>query len=210
MPGRRSDPGVLADMETAISTVPRPGLVELLWNWRHELLVAAALAGPLTAIGLILGAGWLVTTTVAEAVLFAGLLASPPARRLVIAWAWCVITSHRIRTGCRHAWVQSRDGRLPVVLRTRPSVSGERALIWCRAGIVPDDFAAAKDVIAAACWAYDVRVAASQRWRHMVTLEVVRREPPAPAPAAEPGTWPYLTQAEDPEEPATAAIGADS
>ena len=143
--------GMLAEVGTAISSVPRPGLTELLWNWRYELLIAAWLAGPLTAVGLMLGTSWLIATVATEAIL----LVSPPVRRWLIARAWCVITSHRIRTGCKHAWIQSRDGRLPVVVRIRPAAFGERALVWCRAGIVPDDLAAARDVISTTCWAHD-------------------------------------------------------
>jgi hypothetical protein len=192
---------VLAEVETAISSVSRPGLAELLWNWRYELLTAAGLAGPLTAIGLTLGTSWLLATVATETILLAAALASPPARRRLIARAWCVITSHRIRTGCKHAWVQSRDGRFPVVVRIRPATFGESALVWCRAGIVPDDLAAARDVISTTCWAHDVRVIANQRRRHLVTLEVIRR---GPLDATQ-QTWPYLTQREDSEEPATAA-----
>ena len=201
MPRRRSNPSVLADVETAISTVRRPGLAELLWNWRYELLTAAGLAGPLTAIGLTLGISRLIAVIAAETILLATTLTLPPARRRLTARVWCVITSHRIRTGCRHSWVQSRDGRLPIVLRTRPAGYGERALLWCRAGIIPDDLAVARDVITAACWAHDIRVIPSQRRRHLVTLEVIRRGPVDTIQQ----TWPHLTQREDSEEPATAA-----
>jgi hypothetical protein len=192
MPRRGSDPGVLADMEAAISTVPRPGLIELLWNWRYELLLTVALAGPLTTIGVVVGLGWLIMVVAAQTILLAATLACPPLRRRLSARAWCVITAHRISTGCRHGWVQSRDGRLPVVLRTRPTSYGERALLWCRAGIIPNDLTAVRDLIAATCWASDVRVIPSPRRRHVVTLEVVRREP------AEPQMWPYLAHSEDP------------
>jgi hypothetical protein len=192
---------VLAEVETAISTVPRPGLVELLWNWRYELLTAAGLAGPLVAAGVILGSGSLIAVATVEGALLAITAAWPTARRRFIRQAWCVITSHRIRTGCKHAWIQSRDGRLPVVLHTGPADFGERALLWCRAGIVPDDLADARDVITAACWARDIRVIGSERGRHVVTVEVIRREPAE----ATRQTWPQLTHNEDSEEPATAA-----
>jgi hypothetical protein len=205
MPPNRSGPGLLADVETAISTVSRPGSLELLWNWRYELLIMAGLAGPFTVVGLTLGIGWLGTMIAAEAALLTIAVAWSPTRRWLISLAWCVITPHRIRTGCKHSWVQSRDGRLPVVLHTKPTDLGECALLWCRAGIVPDDLEAARNIITAACWARDVRVIGSERGRHMVTLEVVRNQSPRQQESPE-QSWPYLPQQqEDPEEPATAA-----
>ena len=33
-------------------------------------------------------------------------LCRPPARKRIIARAWCVITPHRVRVGCVNAWVQ--------------------------------------------------------------------------------------------------------
>jgi hypothetical protein len=202
MSRQRSGPGLLADVETAISAVPRPGLLELLWNWRYELLITAGLTGSLTTVGLTLGIGWLVTMIASGVALLTIAVTWSPTRRRLITMAWCVITPHRIRTGCKHSWVQSRDGRLPVVLHTKPTGHGERALLWCRAGIVPDDLEAARNIITAACWARDVRVRPSERGRHMATLEVIRREPAE----ASKQSWPYLTQQhEDPMEPATAA-----
>ena len=69
---------------------------------------------------------------------------------------WCVITPHRIRTGCTQAWVHTRDGHLPVVLYTVPAAFGERIWLWLRAGITTGDLEAARDVLRAACWASDV------------------------------------------------------
>jgi hypothetical protein len=200
MPRRGADLGVLADVESAISTVPRPGLVEFGWHWRYELLIVGLLAGPLAAIGVLAGTGWLIAVAFAEGILCAAPVAIRPVRRRLIAWVWCVVTPHRIRTGCRHAWVQSRDGRLPVVLYATPAEYGERAVLWCRAGITADDLNVARAIITAACWARDVRVLPSERGRHMVTLQVTRREP-----VQELASWPYLARQDEPEEPATAA-----
>ena len=109
----------------------------------------------------------------------------------MIARAWCVITPHRIRTGCRHAWVQTRDGRLPVILYTTPAAFGERVTLWCRAGITHGDLEGARDILRAACWASDVRVVASARYAHVVVLEVIRHRPAAP-PNVDVAGWPYL------------------
>jgi hypothetical protein len=129
----------------------------------------------------------------------------PPSRQRIIARAWCVITPHRVRTGCTHAWIQTRDGRLPVVVYTTPADFGERVMLWLRAGITARDLEAARDILRAACWASDVRVVVNDRRSHIVVLEVIRRLPPE-RPDEITTTWPYVDRAEadgaDPEEPA--------
>ena len=124
----------------------------------------------------------------------------------LVARAWCLITPHRVLTGCRHAWVQTRDGRLPVILYTTPAGFGERVTLWCRAGITHGDLEGARDILRAACWASDVRVVASARYAHVVVLEVIRHLPPGP-PGEVIAGWPFLDRGEtdsvDPEEPAS-------
>jgi hypothetical protein len=102
------------------------------------------------------------------------LLCWPPARRWSITRAWCVITPHRIRVGCVNAWVQTRGGRLPIILATAPTDYGEQVRLWLRAGLTTADLYAAREVLAAACWAMEVRVVPSARHAHLATLEVVR------------------------------------
>jgi hypothetical protein len=209
-PRRRNDPSIMASVETAVSTVARPSLPGWLWHWRYELALATGLPAAAAAIGVTLGPAWLAAVAVTAAALLIAALAWPPARRRLIARAWCVITPHRVRTGCAHAWVQTRDGRLPVILHTTPAGFGERVLLWCRAGITAGDLEGARDILQAACWASDVRVVPNERRRHLVLLEVVRH--PAPPPAARPVTpsWPHRAdRAEaddaDPGEPARPA-----
>ncbi len=54
--------------------------------------------------------------------------------------------------------MHTRSGRLPLVLRITPTEVGERALIWCRAGICAEDFEAHSGEIAAACYARQARI----------------------------------------------------
>jgi hypothetical protein len=139
------------------------------------------------ASGYELGAAWLIVMAGAGLAALAAGLARAPARRRLIARAWCVITPHRVRAGCRHAWVQAPDGRLPVILYTTPAGFGERVALWCPAGITRGDLEGARDVLRAACWARDVRVVASMHDAHVVALEVIRHlRPPGPPDDTEP------------------------
>jgi hypothetical protein len=192
----------MASVETALSSAARPGIFGLIWNWRYELGLSAGLATVGLASGYELGAAWLIAIATVGLVLLAAGLAWPPSRRRLVARAWCVITPHRVLTGCRHAWVQTRDGRLPVILFTTPAGFGERVTLWCRAGITHGDLEGARDVLRAACWASDVRVVASARYAHVVVLEVIRHLPPRPPDQGVTG-WPYLNRdGGDPGEPA--------
>jgi hypothetical protein len=190
-PHQPNDPSVLASVEAALSSVARPSLVTRMWHWRYELgLITGVILGAVF-IGVTLGPGWLIAATAAAMASLAIGLAWPSSRRRLIARAWCVITPHRVRTGCTHAWVQTRDGRLPTVLYTVPAEFGERVWLWCRAGITSRDLAAAREILRAACWASDVRVVVNDRRSHIVVLEVIRRRPPE-RPEDDQSGWPYL------------------
>ena len=206
-PRRPNDPSVFAGAETVLSRVARPGIIALIWDWRYELSLSAGLAVVALASGYALGAAWLVAIAAIGLVVLAGGLACPPSRRRLIARAWCVITSHRVRAGCRHARVQTRDGRLPIILYTTPAAFGERVTLWCVADITHGDLDAAREVLRAACWASDVQVVACARYAHVVVLEVIRRRPAEPPDEVISG-WPDLNRGgeeedgADPGEPA--------
>jgi hypothetical protein len=115
----------------------------------------------------------------------------PRGRRLLIRRAWCIITPHRLRTGFAHAWIQSRRGRLPIILATTSQPFGERVALWCVAGTSAEDLLAARDVLMVACWAADLRIVRSQTYAHMVIVDLIRRAPDSPPdPEAEQMTWP--------------------
>lgn len=206
-PRRPNDPSVMASVEAALSNVARPGIFGLIWNWRYEFGLSAGLATVALASGYALGAAWLIALAAVGLVLLTAGLAWPPSRQRLVARAWCVITPHRVRTGCRHAWVQTRDGRLPVILYTTPAAFGERVTLWCRAGITHGDLEGARDILRAACWARDVRVTSSARYAHVVVLEVIRHRPATPPDQGGTG-WPYLNRdGGDPEEEPALAGG---
>jgi hypothetical protein len=115
----------------------------------------------------------LTTTTAVVTVL-------PWTRQFIIRRAWCVLSRHRIQKVCYETRMHTRSGRLPLVLRIHPTQVGERALIWCRAGICAADFEAHAAEIAAACYARQARIEANRRWAQLVQLDIVRRDTLAP------------------------------
>jgi hypothetical protein len=72
--------------------------------------------------------------------------------------------------------MHTRSGRLSLILWIRPTEVGERAWVWCRAGICAEDLEAHTGEIAAACYAREARVAKSPRWAQLVLVNIVRRD----------------------------------
>jgi hypothetical protein len=144
----------------------------LLWRWRYELAIVAAVTATVTALVWALGAEWgLVATSVMAGV------CSPPWPRPVAARVWCVVTAHRLRCGFVQARIQTRRGRLPVIVSTAPASFGERVRIWCPAGVTGEAIKSARDTLRAACWAADIRVTRDHGQSQRVTVDVIRNRP---------------------------------
>jgi hypothetical protein len=190
-PRNPNDPSVMSSVEHALNDGGRTSIVGIAWRWRYELALALGLAIGGGALALTLGIGWLIAAGATLALGTGGLWAWPPGREFLVMRAWCVITAHRVRTGCMHAWIQSRDGRLPTVLRTTAEPFGERVRLWCPPGVTAADLEAARDVLSAACWARDVQVTRSNRHAHLVTLDVIRRD--ITGAAGPPAAYPYVS-----------------
>ena len=158
-----------------LTVYPRPGVITVLWRWRTELaLIAAALLAWRLVASL---AGPIVTIVLG--VIVAGLLAGIPATRNAIkTHGRATLTRHQLYAAFREIRATTRAGRLPLVVWIRPTPAGERAVIWCRAGVCAEDLHSQVDRIRTACWAKDVRVTASVRSPQLVRLEFLRREPP--------------------------------
>jgi hypothetical protein len=77
--------------------------------------------------------------------------------------------------------LHNRRGQVPLILSVRPTPTGSKAVLWCRPGICVDDLTARMEEIAAACWARTSRITRSIRFAHLVTIEIVRRDPLAAA-----------------------------
>jgi hypothetical protein len=120
---------------------------------------------------------WAVAIITATATALAVL---PQSRRFITGRAWCVLSRHRIQKVCFETRMHTRSGRLPLVLRIHPTQVGERALVWCRAGICSADFEAHTGELAAACYARQARVEGHQRWAQLVNVDIVRRDTLAP------------------------------
>jgi hypothetical protein len=170
----RGERPAAADFGRAFVRFPRPNPSVLAWRWRYELSTAVTV-GFLTVR---VGALWTVGTVLAVAAAF---LVLKPLR-----WRfWCVVTPHRVRTGCKQAWVFSRTGRLPMILWTRPVREGEQVLLLLRPGISVADLTDAASMLATACWAREVLVGPDPTRSQLVRLTVVRYDVAAyPASAA--------------------------
>jgi hypothetical protein len=186
-PRQPNDPSVLSSLEGALRS-RRPNPFVVIWRWRYELALAGGLPAAAIAIDRGLGVAWLTGAVLALAAVFG---VWPDGRRLLIKRAWCVITPHRLRTGCAHSWIQSRSGKLPIILFTTPQPFGERVLLWCVAGVTAEDLIAAKDLLIAACWATDMRISRNERHAHRVVVDVIRhRQTSPPDPESERMSWP--------------------
>jgi hypothetical protein len=167
---QQRDARLRADLESIVAPEPRLSAPVLLWRWRYEIAAVMAAAGLLIMLVTALGKEW---ATISLAAL-AGLV-SPPWPTWLTARLRCVVTPHRLRSGFVQARIQTRRGRLPVIVRTTPEPFGERVRLWCPAGISAEDFRSARDTLRAACWARDVRVTRNERQSHRITLDVIRR-----------------------------------
>ena len=148
-----------------------------IWRFRTELTALAAATAGAWQLALTVTVAWMVIILTATTVAVMGL---PRTRRFIIDRAWCVLSRHRIQRVCFETRMHTRSGRLPLVLRITPTQVGERALIWCRAGICADDFEAHAAEIAAACLARQARIEGNRRWAQLVHLDIVRRDTLAP------------------------------
>jgi hypothetical protein len=168
---RRRERLILAELENRLWPGRRATIVGYLWWWRYELAIALTAPAALVLVIRGLGAG----PAAVGALLTLGVCCLwPPARHAVVTAAWRVITPHRLRAAFVQARIYSRNGRLPTIVRTSREPFGERVTLWCHAGVTAADLRSARDVLAAACWAADVRVSGDARHAHLVTLDVIR------------------------------------
>jgi hypothetical protein len=185
LPGDRRDPGLLP----LLTRRARPNPLLVACRWRIELFTLAVVAGGLTAGVRAFGTA-AVLVALAGAATVAGFVSSwPPARRSCLTAAWCVITPHRVRTCFAQCWLYNSSGKTPAVLRATPTPTGERVLVWCRAGNSFSDIQAISAELAAACWAAHVVVTRRDEFAHLIYIDVIRRPPPPEFPGATDPGW---------------------
>jgi hypothetical protein len=156
----------------------------VLWRFRTELAVLMTGIAGLWELARAVTSAWMMVILIMSATAVTVL---SWARRFVIRRAWCVLSRHRIQKVCFETRMHTRSGRLPLILRIHPTKVGERALIWCRAGICAADFEAHMPEIAAACYARQARVEGNKRWAQLVQVDIVRRDTLAPHTVIPPG-----------------------
>jgi hypothetical protein len=144
-----------------------------IWRWRTEFALTSGLAGWAYWMAHAITVTWTVIVLIGATGLVVGI---PHTRRYVKARYWCLLTRHRLQRLCWEARLHTRSGRLPLILRIHPTEVGERAYLWCRAGICAEDFEAHKEEISAACYARDARVARDKQRSQLITIDVIRRD----------------------------------
>ena len=145
----------------------------VIWRFRTEVTVLVTGTAAMWELARAVTTAWLALILILSATAVTVL---PPARQFIIRRAWCVLSRHRIQKVRFETRMHTRSGRLPLVLRIHPTQVGERALIWCRAGICAADFEAHTPEIAAACYARQARVEGNKRWAQLLYLDIVRRD----------------------------------
>ncbi|MEU4374809.1 MULTISPECIES: hypothetical protein [Pseudonocardia] len=181
-----------------ISAPPRNPIVRvaaLLLRLRAELLVLALLITVWIALGpdhvtdghgvtvevpgTGLGAHARVIFFTAVALL---LVALPWTRRFLFHRAQAVLTRHRVRQALVECRVlNSRSRACPLTLWVRPTRVGEVVWLFLRAGIGPHAVEDQAEELAATCFARECRVTAWSSSTNIVRVEIIRRDPLAPA-----------------------------
>ena len=150
----------------------RPWPTTVLFRMRYEILAAAWAA--FDAVGLPRLLGVALASSIIW-VLIGIVLSVPPVRAAAVSLGWHVVTPHRVRRCCVELGIYGRNGRLPVIVRTRTTGDGQRMTIWCRAGTTAQEFRDAVPYLRTACWAEEVHVEEHPRGEPFLILVVDRR-----------------------------------
>jgi hypothetical protein len=94
---RRGD--LISELQRELRPVAPPNAFVLLWRWRWELAIFVGLPAGLSALMIKFGWVWGLAFLGMAAVVSAW----PQARNWLIAHMRCIVTAHRVRTGCAQA-----------------------------------------------------------------------------------------------------------
>ncbi|MFF5072076.1 hypothetical protein ACFY2R_12965 [Micromonospora olivasterospora] len=125
-------------------------VLRLLWWWLPEIVITT---GAITF--------WVQVadhTSTPVTLVIVGLVVGVPAavpvtRRAIVAWTWCLIVRHRLRTCFRQFIIANQSGTLPLILWAKPTPVGERVWVYLRPGLSSGDLEGRLDRIAVACHA---------------------------------------------------------
>ncbi|MCW2890496.1 MAG: hypothetical protein JWL58_7358 [Streptosporangiaceae bacterium] len=149
-----------------------PSLLTVVWRWRYEIVLVLGVPTGLICVSRLVGPS---PTAVAVTAILLSVVIWPGGVRASTDRIWCMITAHRIRVGFTETLIITLHGKIPIVLMVRAQPFGERVFVWCRGTLTPADMAEARERLAAACWATDVRVGQSLKHPNIAILDVVRR-----------------------------------
>jgi len=169
-PNDRNNPYIFDGMFASFHRSP----AGVAWRWRTELLILVFILAALWRLTLWITIDW-AGVTLGGLIVIA--LVVPYSCRFITQRFWCVLGRHRLQRLCYEARLHTRSGRLPLVLWTRPTKVGERSFLLCRAGICAEDFESHIGELRAACYARDARITRHPRWSHLVTIDIIRRDP---------------------------------
>lgn len=143
------------------------------WWWRFEAAVVLGFLLARDGFASYLGTD---AGTVAAVAVVAGMLAWPWSRRWLAGRAWCSIVRRRLIACLRETRTTTRRGDVPTVVRSRPTVVGERITLWCRLGQSAEQVGQRVDAFRAAAYCREVRVARDPRRAQLVHVDVIRRD----------------------------------
>jgi hypothetical protein len=170
----RINQGYLADSKWEAAALAGRGLARLaglVWRWRTELGLVAAVVGVQVLAGRHLSGGPALAVTVSAV---AAVVLWPRSRRLVAGRLGCARTRRRLLTCMRETRVATSSGRLPLVLRARSTAAGERLTFGLFPGQSAELLDARVEELRAAARAMDVTVARDRSRADRVTVDVVR------------------------------------
>ncbi|MEV0842223.1 hypothetical protein AB0I55_22125 [Actinocatenispora sera] len=165
--------GFLVGLVVALAVLVWP-VVRIGVHWCVEIATGGLVLAGMTGLSHVLAGPLVVGSMVAVA----GVLLVPSwTRRRTVAWSWCVITRHRLRSSFAAYIRGNREGTLPFVLHAKPTPIGERVWVWLRPGLSLTELVSRQEQLAVSCWAKAVSVsAASAKYAALVAFDIKRRD----------------------------------
>jgi hypothetical protein len=145
----------------------------LAWRWRTELLLAVPVA---LVYGYTLALLTEVWADMAVAALITVVLCWPRSRRLVLGRLGCARSRRLVLATLAETRTENSAGRLPRVMRSRSTPSGQRLLLRCRVGHSAELLDARVEELRAGARCRNVTITRDPNRSHRVTVHVIRRD----------------------------------